>query len=145
MEPEDQEQERQLLAEVYSNMSDAELKDLAADSEDLTDLAYKTLKGEVERRGLSIDWDALPSADVLENRNLVAIRKFRDLPEALLAKGLLESAGIECFLTDENMVRINWLISNALGNMRLQVGEADAEAAIEILNQAETGGADEMQ
>jgi hypothetical protein len=143
MEPNDQEQERQLLVEVYSNMSDAELKELAADSDDLTDLAYKTLKDEVNRRGLDFDWDAPPKTDIVENRNLITIRKFRDLPEALLAKGLIESASIECFLTDDNLVRLDWLISNAIGNMRLQVSEADAEAAIEILNQAEAGDLDE--
>jgi hypothetical protein len=145
MEPNDQEQERQLLAEVYSNMSDEELKELAADSDDLTDLAFETLKDEVKRRGLDFDWDAPPNTDIVEDRNLITIRKFRDLPEALLAKGLLESASIECFLADDNLVRLDWLISNAIGNMRLQVSETDAEAAIEILNQAESGNTDEAQ
>jgi hypothetical protein len=145
MEPKDQEQERQLLAEVYSNMSDAELKELATDREDLTDLAYQTLKDEVKRRGLDIDWDSPPNVDILENRNLVTIRKFRDLPEALLAKGLLESAAIDCFLTDDNMVRLDWFISNAIGNMKLQVSKDDAEAAIELLNQADSGVSDENQ
>src|SRR6202020_2478284 len=42
----------------------------------------------------------------MEVRELVTVRKFRDLPEALLAKGSLESAGIECFLADENLVRL---------------------------------------
>ncbi len=136
MEPKDQEQERQLLAEVYSNMSDAELKKLAAEKEDLTDLAYATLKDEMKRRGLSIDLEnSPPILEKIENSNLVTIRKFRDLPEALLAKGLLESASIECFLTDDNIVRLDWFLSNAIGNMRLQVNEADAETAIEILNQ----------
>lgn len=51
------------------------------------------------------DSDAIDTA-----RDMVAIRRFRDLPEALLAKGSLESAGIECALTDENMVRMDWLI-----------------------------------
>jgi hypothetical protein len=135
MEPKDLEQERQLLAEVYSNMSDAELKELAAEKDDLTDLAFAALKDEIKRRGMDIDWNSPPVADIIENRNLVTIRKFRDLPEALLAKGLLESAGIECFLADDNLVRLDWFISNAIGNMRLQVGEDDAEAAMGILDQ----------
>ena len=33
--------------------------------------------------------------------------QFRDLPEAYLAKGCLESVGIECFLGDGNLVRCN--------------------------------------
>ena len=51
-------------------------------------------------------------SQAVELRELVTIRQFRDLPEVLLAKGSLESAGIECFLVDENIVRLDWFISN---------------------------------
>jgi len=64
---------------------------------------------------------------------LITLCRYRDLPEALLAKGKLEAAGIECFLADDNMIRLDWFNSNAIGGMRLQVPEKDAEAAIEIL------------
>lgn len=64
---------------------------------------------------------------------LVTIAKFRDLPEALLAKGKVESAGIECFLQDDNMVRMDWLYSNMIGGMRLQVRPEDVAAAQEVL------------
>ena len=60
--------------------------------------------------------------------NLVTIERFRDLPEALLAKGKLESSGIRCFLADSELVRTDWLWSNAIGNMRLQVRAEDAHA-----------------
>jgi|KBSMisStaDraftv2_1062788.scaffolds.fasta_scaffold30491_2 hypothetical protein len=73
--------------------------------------------------------------DKLNFRELVTIRKFRDLPEALLAQGRLESSGIESFLADDNMVRMDWLISNLLGGVKLKVEEADVEIAEEILNQ----------
>ena len=59
--------------------------------------------------------------DVMEWDDLVMIRQFRDLPEALLAKGSLESAGIEAFLVDDNMVRIDWFLSNLLGGIKLSV------------------------
>jgi hypothetical protein len=65
----------------------------------------------------------------------VTLRQFRDLPEALLAKGSLESAGIEAYLVDDNMVRMDWFISNLLGGIKLQVRPLDAEAAEEILSQ----------
>ena len=55
----------------------------------------------------------------LDVRNLVSIRQFRDLPEALLAKGCLESAGIECFFRDDNLVRLDWFISNFIGGIKL--------------------------
>ena len=70
-----------------------------------------------------------------ESLQLVTIRRFRDLPEALLAKGGLESAGIKCTLVDDNMVRLDWFISNLIGGVKLQVSSEDAAAAAEILDQ----------
>jgi hypothetical protein len=67
--------------------------------------------------------------------DLVTIERFRDLPEALLAKGKLESAGIRCFLADSELVRTDWLWSNAIGNMRLQVRPEDAADALEVLHE----------
>ncbi len=73
--------------------------------------------------------------DIDEPSQLVTVRKFRDLPEALLAKGSLESAGIRCMLVDDNMVRLDWFISNLIGGVKLQVSSEDAAAASEILDQ----------
>ena len=67
--------------------------------------------------------------------NLVTIERFRDLPEALLAKGKLESAGVQCFLADSELVRADWLWSNAIGNMRLQVKSEDVQEALSILRE----------
>jgi hypothetical protein len=71
-----------------------------------------------------------------QTRELVTIRQFGNMSEALLAKGCLESAGIECFLADANITRLEWPISRG---MRLQVGPADAETAIAVLDQFATG------
>ena len=68
-------------------------------------------------------------------RELVTVRQFRDLPEALLAKGSLESAGIECFLADENLVRLDWFISNFIGGIKLNVRPADVENARKLLDE----------
>jgi len=53
----------------------------------------------------------------------------------MLARSALESAGIECFLRDENTIRIDWLWSNLMGGIRLQVADADVDAAEEVLSQ----------
>lgn len=63
---------------------------------------------------------------------LVTIRQFGDTAEALLAKGCLESAGIECFLADANIARMEWPVSRG---MRLQVLAEDAESATSLLEQ----------
>ena len=60
---------------------------------------------------------------------LVTLQRFRDVPEALLAKGKLESAGIACALADGNLVRMDWLLSNAIGGIRLQVHLQDVDSA----------------
>ncbi len=90
-------------------------------------------------RSDTIDLMSVPSAlesdgDV-EFRELVTVRRYRDLSEAIIARGVMESAGIFCFLKDENMVRLDWQISNMIGGIRLQVAAADVEAAEAVLAQ----------
>jgi len=63
----------------------------------------------------------------------VTIRQFGNMPEALLAKGFLESAGIECFLADLNVTRLEWPISRGV---RLQVSQEDASTAVQLLESA---------
>ena len=77
---------------------------------------------------------------MVEFRKLVMIRRYRDLMDALLAKTRLDSAGIECFLADENMVRIDWFWSNLLEGVKLHVMPEDADAALEVLEQPSLDG-----
>jgi hypothetical protein len=130
------ERERQRLAANYAGMTDGELQRLARNAESLTELAWDALEDEMERRHLEDSDDAVPEArQEMEMRELVTIRQFRDLPEALLAKGSLESAGIPCFLADENLVRLDWFISNFIGGIKLNVRSADVENAQNLLNE----------
>jgi hypothetical protein len=69
----------------------------------------------------------------MELADVVSIRQFMNLPEALLAKGALDSAEIECFLVDDNMARIEW--SNLVAGIKLCVKQEDAEAALDMLEQ----------
>jgi hypothetical protein len=157
----DPQQERQRLTAFYASQMDGELEKVATQAYDLTDLARAALKAEIARRGLSIDLmetapdltrkkpptlpgDPPPPKPPVENatedgdfelRNLVTIRKFRDLPEALLAKGSLESAGIDAILADENVVRMDWYWSNLMGGIKLNVDAENAEVANSILDQ----------
>ncbi len=45
----------------------------------------------------------------------------------MLAKGKLDSEGLESFLADDNTVRMDWLWSNLLGGIKLLVDPEDAE------------------
>lgn len=77
-----------------------------------------------------------------ENQRFLVLRQFRDLPEALLFKSILDSAGIECFLGDENTIRMDWLWSNLLGGIKLCVRKEDADAASSLLEQTVPEGFD---
>jgi hypothetical protein len=66
---------------------------------------------------------------------LVTVAQYRDLPEAGLAKSKLEAAGITCFLDNEYTVGANWLYSNALGGVKLNVSEENAEEAKAIIEE----------
>ena len=55
---------------------------------------------------------------------------------AYAARSLLESAGIEAWIANENLVRMQWFFSNLVGGLRLQVAESDEAAAREILEKA---------
>jgi hypothetical protein len=156
----DPERERQRLITFYSGQMDGELEQVATQAYELTDLAREALEAEIARRGLGVgltkvapilankESQAMPGDPPapkplsepstldgeFELRNLVTIRQFRDLPEALLAKGSLESAGIEAVLTDENIVRLDWFWSNLMGGIKLNVDPENVEAANSILD-----------
>jgi len=126
--------EQQRLATFYASKSDTELTELAQDQRSLTEDALHVLEAECLRRGLQFERQNLAPIADQDDVRLVAVRRFRDLPEALSAKGLLDSAGIKCFLSDENTVRMDWLWSNALGGVRLWVREEDVRQAAELLD-----------
>jgi hypothetical protein len=128
-------EEHKRVAGVYSAMCDEELEKLAATGFDLSDEARQALEAEISRRGLNVTLAPPPGIDVYESNDTVTVRKFRDLPEALLAKGSLESAGIQSYLVDDNVIRMDWFWSNLLGGIKLKVQPEDADAANEILNQ----------
>ncbi|MFZ1050864.1 MAG: DUF2007 domain-containing protein [Candidatus Sulfotelmatobacter sp.] len=128
--------ERRRLAATYAGMTDGELHRLARNAESLTEPACDALEDEMDRRHLEFSDDADPEPrQEMEVRELVTIRQFRDLPEALLAKGSLESSGIECFLADENLVRLDWFISNFIGGIKLKVSAPDVINAQKVLDE----------
>jgi hypothetical protein len=120
-------------------MSDGELDAIAADAAELTDAARQALTDELARRhpeAAVVVNTAARGRDSMELADVVSIRQFRDLPEALLAKGALDSADIESFLVDDNMIRMDWFWSNLMGGIKLCVKQEDAEAALDLLEQS---------
>src|SRR5260370_13988438 len=70
-----------------------------------------------------------------ENQRFVVLRRFRDMPDAFLFGSVLDSAGIECYLADENTIRMDWFWSNLLGRIKLCVRKTDADDALSLLEQ----------
>jgi hypothetical protein len=133
----DPEKERGRLSEIYSSKTDEELQQVDTQSAELTDIAQEVLREELARRRLpqNLEQPHVAGQNELEFRDLVTIRAFWGLLEAQLAKGLLDSAGIESFLFDDNMVRMDWFNANALGGVKLRVDTHNVEAANRVLQE----------
>ena len=67
--------------------------------------------------------------------SLVTVATFDNLPKAEMARILLKQEGLVAVLTDGNMVATDWLLSNAIGGIKLQVASEDADRALFILNE----------
>jgi hypothetical protein len=61
------------------------------------------------------------------------IATFSKPEDAHLLRMRLNAGGIEAFVQDENMVQMDWLLSNAVGGVRVQVADEDADAARDYL------------
>ena len=117
----------------YAGMSENELQRVARAYGDLTDEAQAALRAEFARR--KMEAPLVEEDDGSRGRTLVTVRRYRDLSEAIVARSLLESAGIGVLLQDENLVRLDWQISNFIGGIRLQVDVQDEAEALEMLAQ----------
>ena len=69
---------------------------------------------------------------------LITIATFSEVIDTQLAKRKLESDGIECFIVDEHILSIDWLYPNCVGDVKLQVNEANVGRAIEILHKTDS-------
>jgi hypothetical protein len=132
----DTEHERQRLAEVYAGKADEESTSLAEEGASLTDVARTALLHELNRRGIHHPVrESSPPPHEVELPSIVTLRQFLTVQEAVMAKSILDSAGIESFLADENVISMNWPWSNALGGVKLQVRTTDVAVASELLEQ----------
>lgn len=138
----DPEKEVARMAAIYAGMSDEELQEAGSRPEALTDWAFQALREEMKKRNL--EWPGkdmrlseMPQHEQTEDpgNRPVVLRRYRDMPAAFVEKSVLDAAGIDCFLQDDNVVRMDWLWSNALGGIKLMVREKDALEAERILSQ----------
>jgi hypothetical protein len=67
---------------------------------------------------------------------LQTIASFDALPQAQIARDALIRAGIQAVLTDQETVSLFWHLSNAIGGIKVQVLEENAERAVAILEES---------
>lgn len=61
------------------------------------------------------------------------VARYTTVSEAEVAASSLDAAGIDSDLVDEHLVRADWMLSQALGGVKLVVRAADLEAARQLL------------
>ena len=69
----------------------------------------------------------------MNEEKIVVYQTFSDPFNANIVKGLLDSNGIECFLSDENIISVNALYAHAVGGVKLNVFEKDIQRIDSIL------------
>lgn len=67
---------------------------------------------------------------------LVTVARFRQGLEANLVRGLLENERIPTVVTNEHLVGINWLYSDAIGGVEVKVEADQVDAALSVLDAA---------
>ena len=70
---------------------------------------------------------------------MITIATFDNQADAHIAKGLLEAEGLSPSLGDSHLVQTDWLYSAALGGIKLQVPNGEAERARQLLSQDRSG------
>ena len=65
--------------------------------------------------------------------NLIRLKYYESAIEANRDKQILAENGIESFIANEQTIQSDWLLSQAIGGLQLQVFEENVEKAKEIL------------
>lgn len=123
----------QAFAQLLRDANEPRLLDLARTYDSLTPQSQAAMRAEFARRGLEAPLVEEPAEPGYLRYKTVA--RYRDLSEAIVARSMLESSGMAVHLYDENLVRLDWQVSNFIGGIRLQVDERDEAAALELLSQ----------
>jgi hypothetical protein len=69
--------------------------------------------------------------------SLVVLERFDNYFYANITCNMLQHAGIECYIRDENTILADPLLSNAIGGIKLEVDETKVNEAREIMKDAE--------
>jgi Zn finger protein HypA/HybF involved in hydrogenase expression len=66
--------------------------------------------------------------------DFILLNSYNNYIEAHIAKGVLEEAGISCWLKDEFTLTLDPILTNSVGGIKIMVAETDAARAMEVLS-----------
>ena len=116
----------------YASLSDEALLEINRD--ELVEAAQQCYDEELAGRGLQSELEGRAAViEIVEDSVSAATFLYPD--EAILARALLHSAGIPCYLDNEYTLSAMWPLSNALGWLRLMVSASLVEQVREILGE----------
>lgn len=120
---------------VYDSMNDETL--LAVNRDELVEVARQCYDVEIARRGLTATAEAEIAAapeDAGEREEMVEVATFTDMGDARLARALLKSAEIPCYVENDAALPGNLISNPGLGGFRLSVPPSWLEQAREVLD-----------
>src|SRR5262245_40227708 len=134
----DMNDEQRELKKIMSESADQELLRIVyIDYADYRPDALDSAKQELAARGIPFDESRvereMSEPEIPPNVELVTAASFSAPYEAHMAKGQLEANGIMAVIADEYTAGMNWLFSNAIGGVKVQVDKPDLEDALKIL------------
>ena len=91
------------FAAYYADLSESELVRIGLAYDSLVDEAQTAIRAEFARRGLEAP---LIEGDGFEGRTLVTVSRYRDLSEAIVARSMLESNGIDVLKITPSHLRV---------------------------------------
>ncbi len=130
--------ERAQLRERFEQMEDDELLRRYR-SGDMTILASDVAAEVLRNRNLSTDMQLATESEIVtvpagleESGGVVCLTRVASPVQAELLCGLLTSEGVNAMAADSNLVRVNPMLTQALGGIRIMVRESELELAREI-------------
>ncbi len=76
--------------------------------------------------------------------SLVVLERFDNYFYANITCNMLQHAGIECYIRDENTILADPLLSNAIGGIKIEVRDTQLNEARKIMKEAESAYLDEL-
>ena len=126
------------LKKLYDEYSDEDIKSGLEEGKDSYEPeAYELLCIEARKRAIEIPESKLSSeqTQALTYRERKIVFCTTNVIEANLVKSILESSGIDVYVQDENLPRLNPFLSQAIGGIKLTVPENQEKDALDVLTE----------